>query len=231
MGVGLSKAKRSKADIPEVKSEKEYFLCCCMRLLFLVPQDTRWLCRALSVTNVFVWETGGVSSHRKICMCICVPEPVMDGIGGDSQCFSILPAGLCVLQRDSQNGRERQRLYTGGVSLSLARSLSHTHTLPWGDSMCACPLACPSVWMWMSAVLCVCLHACLLQCLHWDKACQGGGSFVWLWVCVCVCVCLLSSQGEASGHIGSCDRQPYLSASLVFWVDTGSKAGGGSKGR
>lgn len=50
----------------------------------------------------------------------------------------------------------------------------------------------------------------------------------WGYLCVCV-LHLLSSWGKASGHVT--DRPIYLSiylqtASLVFWVDTGSQVGG-----
>ena len=87
---------------------REHFLFCSIRLLFLVPQDTQWLCGALSVTNVFVWEMGGVPSHRKICICVCMCAHVCVCLClrwmeyGDIQCFSILPAELFVWQREKE---------------------------------------------------------------------------------------------------------------------------------
>lgn len=115
---------------------REHFLFRSIRLLFLVPQDTQWLCRALSVTNVFVWETGGVPSHRKICICVCMCAHVcvsvfaMDGIWGYSVFFYLACRTVCVTERERNRGNV---CTVAGCSLSLFFGL-----LPWGDSMRVC---------------------------------------------------------------------------------------------
>lgn len=165
-----------------------HFLFCSIRLLFLVPQDARWLCGALSVMNVFVWETlvGCLPTGTRV----CVFE--MDRIGGDIQCFSILPAGQ----------KEVDRVCMCILSLSFWLA-----PLRW--FRVSVPISFPeSVY---TAAECVCA---------WDIACHAGGTFMCATVCVCEwgCVCLLSSWGKAPGHIGSCDRQPYLSVACIIGI-------------
>lgn len=126
-------------------------------------------------------------------------------LGGYSMFFCLACSAVCVMAREAD--RETACVNGDGVS---TRSLSAS--LPCGDSVCVCPLACPSECI---ALNILCVLPCFGACAEIQHALLGVP------LCGSVCVHalrLLSSWGKASGHIGSCDRQPYLSADCIIGI-------------
>lgn len=186
-------------------------------LLFLVPQDTQCLCRALSVTNVFVRGTGGVPSHRKMCVRVCVYMSLRRmELGGYSLFFYL----ACRTVREK--GRKTMHAHPFSLPFSPSSWLAPPRWLNVCvcQCVCVCPLACPSVCRTLNVNVCnaMCVCVCVPACFTAYPEIEHAKLGVPLCGCVCVCVRTLSSQGKARGHIGSCDRQPYLSADCIVGI-------------